>query len=252
VISAGESAAGEQWQPLLDLDGVGDAVLSAREVVDRLLSHRVLRHKAGALAAEVSLRCARASATLDGADDGLPVEPSVDSPSAGPVLAGALRAQRELPGLPAVWRTSPRQALARLHLLSAAGLAPEDELGRPAGTPGAQLVNRVTGLVRAPSGVPAVVVAAVVQAELSPAFAVAGGVVARAASRLALAERGLDPSLLVATDVGLLEEGDHAGALAAYGTGEPAGVARWLLHIAAAVESGARESLAICEALTRG
>jgi hypothetical protein len=245
VISAGHSSYGEQWQRLVDLPGVGDAVVSAREAVDRLLAHRVLRHKASAVAAEVSLRCARASAALDGGA-GLAVG------DADPVLAGALRAQAELPALLAVWRTSPRQALARLHLVAAAGRAPADQLGRPAAAQGAAVVGRVAEGMLAAGRTPAVVVAGVVEAELSAAFAVAGGVVARAASRLVLAERGLDPSLLVAVDVGHRDQGDYATALAAYGMGELGGAATWLLHSAAAVAAGARESLAICEALARG
>ena len=43
---------------------------------------------------------------------------------AGPVLAGAVRVAEEQGRLLGVWRTSPLQALARLHVLAAADLVP--------------------------------------------------------------------------------------------------------------------------------
>jgi hypothetical protein len=241
-MSVGQSSYGEQWDWWLALPGVEAAATSARATVDRLLTHRVLRQGAAAVAAEVSLRCARASASLDPSGAGADER----------VLAGAVRAQAELPALVRVWGSSPRQALARLHLLAAAGIAPHDEVGRPAGGGGAQAVGRAVGLASAAGRAPAVVVAAVVHAELTSAFATAGGVVARAVARLVLAERGLDPSLLVAVDVGHLEQGGYEAALAAYRTGDAGGAEAWLLHAAAAVEAGATESLAICEAMARG
>lgn len=242
MTSAGQSSYGERWDVVLALPGLADAVLSARATVDRLLAHPVLRQRAGAVAAEVSLRCGRASASLE-SDSGVADEA---------VLAGSLRAQAELPSLVRVWATSPRQALARLHLLAAVGVAPADELGRPAGDHGARAVARAVASAAAAGPTPAIVVAAGVGAELGTAFGSVSGVVARAAARLVLAERGLDPSLLVAVDVGHLERGGYDAALAAYRTGEPDGVAAWLLHNAGAVDAGAAESLAICEAIVRG
>jgi hypothetical protein len=240
VTSAGQPSSGDSWDSLLALPGVADAVLATREAVDRLLAHRVVRRGGAPIAAEVSLRCARASARLDdGADE-------------GPLLPGSLRVQAELPALLGVWRTAPRQALARLHLLAARGLAPDDEVGRPDGAGGAEAVARALALVSSARRAPAVVVAALVHAQLASAFALAGGVVGRAAARLVLAERGLDPSLLVAVDVGRLDVGGYSAALGAYGLGGPEAVTSWLLLEAAAVQAGARESLALCEAIARG
>ena len=76
---------------------------------------------------------------------------------------------------------------------------------------------------------PAVVVAAIVQAEILSldAFAPASGVVARAAARLTLIQRGLDPKSLVVIEVGHLElVAESSSALAGYRAGEPAGVCR--------------------------
>jgi len=52
--------------PLLDLPGVTDALAAAREAVDRLLNHRVLRRQSAAVSSESALRGARASAALEG------------------------------------------------------------------------------------------------------------------------------------------------------------------------------------------
>jgi hypothetical protein len=85
------------------------------------------------------------------------------------------------------------------------------------------------------------------------AFPPAAGVVARASVRLCLIDRGLDPKSLVVVEAGHRELGDeYPDALEAYRTGTPAGIARWLVHCADAVELGAREAIAISEALGRG
>ena len=140
--------------------------------------------------------------------------------------------------------------------LAAAGISPEAELGRPIADPA--LSARLAGLAKLIAGCtaqPAVVVAAVVHAELRTLapFRTGTGVVARAAGRLTMVSRGLDPKALVVTEVGHLElVADYDAALAAYARGEPDGVARWLRHSCQATELGAREALAICEAVLRG
>jgi hypothetical protein len=97
-------------------------------------------------------------------------------------------------------------------------------------------------------------VSAVVHGELLAldAFPPVSGLVARAAARLTLMERGLDPNALVPLEAGHLElRADHERALAGYREGTPAGLTRWLVHCADAVSAAARESLAICQALSR-
>src|SRR4051812_18683406 len=100
-MSAGQSPYGGRGDALLPLPGVEGAVVAARVTVDLLLGHRVVRARAGAVAAEVSLRCARASASIESGRDA----------EDGPLLAGALRAEADLPALVRIWATSPRQAL---------------------------------------------------------------------------------------------------------------------------------------------
>ncbi|WP_219471173.1 oxidoreductase [Nonomuraea rhizosphaerae] len=250
------------------LPGVPEAVDEARQAVDRLYRHRVLRRASPAVSAESSLRGARASAALEGSDVALDV--LRQGQASDPVVQGALRASAALGALGPVWRKTPRQALARLHTLAAVGLADESSLGRPrtdgslsgdsssgdSSTAAADLAARMDGLfglLGSGTKAPAIVLAAVVHAELAVLrpFGTADGVVARAAERLTLVEYGLDPKSLVAVELGHLES-PYADALAAYLTGTPEGVAQWVRHCAAAVSLGVREATAICEAMQRG
>jgi Fic family protein len=277
---------------LLPLPGVQDAVAEARTAVDGLLGHRVLRRGSAEVTAESALRGARASAELEGAGielerlrgqlmgGGTVVLPSKDERGAR-VVQGAVRLHADLGQLLVAWRHSPRQALARLHVLAAAELVPDpDALGRPRASgvvpedpvglgPAPEPVEvaaRLDGLARvltAGTSAPAVVVAAVVHGELMAlrAFGTADGLVARAAGRLVLVDRGLDPKAVSAPEVGHLELGSghgtapgsvtYADALRAYVSGRPEGVATWLVHCARAVALGAREGLAVCEAIRR-
>lgn len=267
---------------LLDLPGVTDAVARARAAVDGLLSHRVLRRRSAEVTAESALRGARASAELEGA--GIELErlrgqllaggtvtlPSKDDRGAR-VVEGAVRLHADLGSVLTSWKHSPRQALARLHVLAAGELVEESALGRPrpVGAPyddplelgpapdPLEVSARLDGLSRVltgPTTAPAVVVAAVVHGELLAlrAFGSLDGLVARAAARLVMVDRGLDPKAVSAPEVGHSElHHEYADAARGYIHGGPAGVARWIDHCASAVALGAREGLAVCEAIGR-
>jgi hypothetical protein len=241
-------------QPLLDLPGVADAAESARDAVDRLLGHRVLRASSAAVSAESALRGAQASAALEGVH--VELAELRTGTVTDPVAQGALRVAGSLGQLADSWRQAPLQALARLHLLAAAGLQEDGELGRPIAEP--EVAARLAGLatlVVSPSGVPTVLRAAVVHAELRTLvpFRVGSGVVARAASRLTGIVGGLDPKALSVPEAGHLALRDeYDDAASAYAEGDAEGVAWWLRHCCAATELGAREGLAICEAVLRG
>lgn len=235
--------------PLVDLPGVAEAVARARAALVTVHNHPVNRRGWPSTAAEAGLRAARASAALDGA----PLDQSGDTVS-DPVLAGAVRVAEQAGRLLTVWRTAPLQALARLHLLAAAGLAPEAELGRPSTS--AQTSARLAllaDLVTGATAVPAPVLAAVVHGELltlAP-FPSANGVVARAAARLTAVASGLDPKALGVPEVGHLRAGPtYRQAAAGFAGGTPAGLTTWLLHCCAQWEAGAREALSIAEART--
>jgi len=245
---------------LAELPGVADAAAAARTAVDRLLRHRLLRLRSAEVTAESARRGARASAQLDG----------LTAPGEQPPPA-VLRLYAELGHLRPAWRRAPPQALARLHVLAARGRCPEPELGRPRQDgaaedplgqgpppPPAEVAGRLQALaqlVLRPTAAPAVVVAAVVHGELLALrpFTVGNGLVARAASRLVLVEHGLDPRSAAVPEVGHAASAEaYAEAARAYCGGGIGGTAGWLVHCAAAVEAGAREGLAICEALSRG
>ncbi|GAA4632747.1 oxidoreductase [Actinoallomurus vinaceus] len=251
------------------LPDVPEAVERTREAVDRLLGHRILRRRSAEVSAESALRGARASAALEGVS--APLDEVRGGLSNDPVVQGALRVSAELGSLADIWRKAPRQALARLHALAAADAVDPDALGRPRpdddaadplelGPPPsakevAARLDVLSDLLTAPTEAPAVVVAAIVHGELLALrpFGWGDGIVARAAARLTLVDRGLDPKSLTAPEVGHLELQDTYGnALRGYTTGTPDGVARWVCHCAEAVELGARDALAVCEAFLRG
>jgi hypothetical protein len=246
------------------LPGVADAVADARGAVDRLRGHRVLRRGSAVVTTESILRGARASAALEGAD--LPLEAvrrSVQEGAplpgpAGAIIQGALRVTAESAPLLAAWERAPLQALARLHVLAAADLLPPEALGRP-GTHGTEAAERLAALARllvVPTSAPAVVVAAVVHGELLAVapFPVGNGLVARAAQRLVLVGRGLDPTAVSVPEVGHVELGaqEYAAVLRGYLAATPEGVSAWVVHCARAIALGAREGVAVCEAVQRG
>ena len=141
---------------------------------------------------------------------------------------------------------APLQVLARLHVVAAAGLVPDDALGRPrlpGEAPGdgadllradgsplpaadpAELPGRLgalADLLAAPAPVPALVVAALAHAEIATLrpFVAANGVVARAVCRALLVGRGLDPSGVAVWEAALLAAGPpYPLALAGYAAG---------------------------------
>lgn len=236
--------------PLLGLPGVAEAAEAARREVDRLLTHSSMRKHGTSVAVEAGLRCARASAALEGHD--VPLAALRAEVPDDPVVRGALRVAAELRPLVETWEHAPAQALARMHTLAASGLAEGDELGRPRA--GAEVAARIATLVDVlgRTTVPAVVVAGVVHGELlglAP-FAHANGVVARAAARVVLVARGLDPRAVSAPDVGCARDPDaYTRAAAAFAGGD---VSAFLVLWCEAVAHGAVEGIAIGEALLRG
>ena len=256
------------------LPGVAEAVESMRKAVDRVYGHRVMRRRSNELTAEAALRGARGSAALSGADWALE-EVRRRTDFSGDVeartMGAALRLSAEAGQLLSIWRQSPLRVLARLHLVAAA--SNEGEVGRPRqqGEPvdeplvelplpsAAEVSGRLDGLadlIIAGGSAPALVTAAVVHGELLALrpFASHNGLVARTAERIVLIGSGLDPKSVCPAEVGHAELGRAAylGALDGYASGTPEGMAAWIAHCGRAVELGARESTAVCEALQRG
>jgi hypothetical protein len=239
--------------PLLELPGVRDAADGARGGIDRLLGHKVLRRESAGVSTESALRGARASAALEGRD--VPLADLRAGTVDDPVVHGALRVSAGLGPMVETWSRAPGQVLARLHVLAATDLAGPEELGRPAPHAGPRL-SGLFSLITGPTSAPAVLVAALVHGEIAAMapFGTADGVVARAAGRLTGIARGLDVKAVSVPEVGFAELGRDAygAALAGYASGDPDGVAGWLVHCCRATEHGALEGLAICESLLRG
>ncbi|MDH6138298.1 MULTISPECIES: Fic family protein [Kitasatospora] len=118
--------------PLAELPGVPESVAEVRKAVDRLYGHRVMRRRAPEVTSEAALRGARASAALAGADWPLEEVRRRSDFSVGAedrIIGAALRISAEVGQLLSIWRTSPLQVLARLHLLAVGDADPA--AGRP-------------------------------------------------------------------------------------------------------------------------
>jgi hypothetical protein len=256
------------------LPGVTESVESMRKAVDRVYRHRVMRRRSNEVTSEAVLRGARGSAALSGADWALEeVRRRTDfsGEDEARVMGAALRLTAEAGQLLSIWRQSPLRVLARLHLLAGAG--GDARVGRP--RQGSETIDEplvelplpdvdevsgrldgLSGLITAGSSAPALVIAAVVHGELLALrpFGSHNGLVARAAERIVLVGSGLDPKSVCPAELGHAELGRvaYTAALDGYASGSPEGMAAWIAHCGRAVELGARESTAVCEALQRG
>jgi hypothetical protein len=233
--------------PLLELDGVAKAVQSAQDAVFGVHRHPMNLRGGSATAAEASVRAARASAAIEGADPDIPDDAAVTDP----VLAGSLRVAEAMESLLPTWRRAPRQALARLHVLAAADLvADRDALGRPRAEAAARL-DLLTQLLTGGTSAPGMVLTAVVHGELLALrpFGSADGVVARAAARLTMVATGVDPKSLTVPEVAYLRHATrYRQAAEDFASGQPSGIRDWLLFCCEAVAKGAREARGIAEA----
>jgi hypothetical protein len=266
------------------LPGVPEATDAARQACTQLRWHQALRRRmpTAAAAAESRVRGARASAALDGAEvDVDVVRDLMRGATAWPerpdpleaVLQGAVRATAETEHIRTMVVTAPSQALARLHVAAAGHLLPQPQVGRPrqAGEISREFSDlgpapdeigvrqRLSGIVELLLGArdsPAVVVAALVHAEIATVrpFVRGNGLVARAMERAVIQDSGLDPTGVAVAEVGHGAGGGAAylGALAAYGSGSPTGVALWIRHCAQAIVAGADEGRRIADAVLAG
>jgi len=278
----GVSTIADSVGSLSALPGVAEATDAARRACTQLRWHEALRHRIPAAAAESRVRGARASAALDGAEMDLgPVRDLMRGARAWPpspdpleaMVQGAVRATAETEHIRAMVVTAPSQALARVHVAAAGHLLPEPQVGRPrqAGevsrefsdlgpSPDEVVVRqRLAGIVElllCAKDSSAVVVAALVHAEIVTVrpFVRGNGLVARAMERAIVQACGLDPTGVAVVELGHGAGGGAAylGALAAYGTGSPQGVALWITHCVEAVVAGADEGGRIADAVLLG
>src|SRR5690606_9492101 len=109
--------------PLLELDGVEEAVAAARSAIDEVHWHTADRRGWPATGGEASVSAAGACAAIAGR--------SAWNPEAGevtaPLLAGSLREAEKLGGMLSTWQEAPRQALAKMHMLAAVDMVSDPE-----------------------------------------------------------------------------------------------------------------------------
>lgn len=223
------------------LEGVPSAFRAARDGIDAVLRDRGLRRSTPDDTARSLLIGAWATATLEGS--AYELEELSDGEGDATARA-AVRLSTELLGLLPTWQRSPVQALARMHALAAAGSVPDDALGRPVNPAGTQRLASLASMLGGNTEAPALVVAALAHAEIAAAgaFASHNAVVARAAERLVLVARGVDPASVTVPEAGHVSAApDYFAALEAYAA-EPNGVHRWLLYSADAFTRGAEAS----------
>ena len=218
------------------LEGVPSAFAATRDGIDALLRDRGLRRSTPEQTADSLLRGAHASAVLEGSGSTLE---QVRAGEGDPTALAAVRVSTELLALVPVLGRSPLQALARIHALTGA-----DDPGRPT-SPDAAARLRSLGQAVVTTRVPALLVASLVHAEVVAAapFASHNGLVARAAERLVLVARGVDPASLVVPEAGHLSlRAEYESNLRGYAGGTRAGLHAWLLYAAEAHARGAEAS----------
>ena len=225
------------------LEGVPSGFASARDGIDAMLRDRGLRKTSPDLTAEALLRGAWASAVLEGSSSSLE---DARSGAGDEITQASLRVSTELLGLVPVLKSSPLQAFARLHALAAGGSLPTEELGRPRDAESAGRLQVLSARLLEQTAAPAMLVAAIVHADLatSTPFASHNGIVARAVERLVLVARGVDEkSLLVPEEGHRLLRAEYESNLRAYATAPgSSGVHAWLLYAAEAYAKGAEAS----------
>lgn len=228
--------------PLLALEGVPSAYAAARDGIDALLRDRGLRRTSPEDTLESLLRGAHASAVLEGSASSLE---QMRAGTGDPLSSAALRVTAELAGLAPQLGRSPLQVFARLHVLAAKGAVDDDLLGRPRDASAAERLRRLSVLLTGPTAAPALLVAAVVHAEVATGepFASHNGLLARALERSVLVARGVDErSLTVPEAAHLSLRPAYESQLRAYRGGGSVGVHSWLLYAAEAFARGAEES----------
>ena len=193
-----------RWPGLTALEGVPSAFAAARDGIDALLRDRGLRRTAPSrppsrcCAAPMRAPCWRARSR------------PLDERAAG---AWRRDGRGRRAGLaPSCWRWCRCSGGRRCRRSRGCTRSPAagsllDDAARPAARPAsAERLAALAQLLLAPTTAPALLVAAVVHAELATAapFASHNGIVARAAERLVLVARGVDPTSLVVPEAGHL------------------------------------------------
>jgi hypothetical protein len=224
------------------LEGIPSTYAGTRDGIDSILRDRGLRRSTPEDTARSLLLGAAATASLEGSEH----DPDTLAAGGGDAVArGAVRLSTELLGLLPTWNRSPVQALARIHALAAAGTTDDADLGRPVNPDGVGRLTELAWMLGQPTEAPGLVVAALVNAEITAAgaFASHNGMIGRAAERLVLLAKGVDPASVLVPEAGHAAEPDgYRSALEAYAGGQPTGVHQWLMYASQAFTRAAEAS----------
>lgn len=227
---------------LVSLEGVPSAYAAARDGIDVMLRDRGLRRTSPETTAESLLRGAHASAVLEGSASTLA---QVRLGEGDEIAVDAVRVSTQLLALVPTLKQAPLQAFARLHAVAASGSLPPERLGRPRDPESAARLRDIATVVSSSADSPALLVAAMVHAELVTAapFGSHNGIVARAVERLVIVARGVDEKSLVVPEAGHLAlRPAYESNLRGYAEGGAAGAHAWLLYGAEAFTAGAEAS----------
>ncbi|MFC6153903.1 oxidoreductase [Nocardioides yefusunii] len=224
---------------LMALEGVPSAFASTRDGIDALLRDRGLRKTHPEDTGQALVMGAHASAVLEGSTS------TIDDVLAGRTDAtaqDALRLSAQVLSLVPQMRTAPLQAIARLHAIAGATSLGQEDLGRPRNAEVASRLQTVAKMLTSDTTAPALVVAAMVHADIATAkpFASHNGIVARAAERLVMVSRGVDATSVLVPEAGHLAlREQYESNLRAYASGTERGVHAWALYAAEAYAKGA-------------
>lgn len=227
---------------LVSLEGVPSAFAATRDGIDALLRDRGLRRTSPEQTATSLLRGAHASAVLEGSTSTFE---EVAEGAGDAIAVDAVRVSTELLSLVPVLGRAPLQALARIHAVASASSLPEERRGRPRDAASAERLRSLSEALLADTAAPALMVAALAHADLATAapFPSHNGIVARAAERLVLVARGVDPASLTVPEAGHLAHREaYESNLRGYASGEDSGIHSWLLYAPEAFASGADAS----------
>ena len=227
---------------LVSLEGVPSAFPATRDGIDALLRDRGLRRTTPEQTATSLLRGAHASAVLEGSTSTFE---EVAEGAGDAIAVDAVRVSTELLSLVPVLGRAPLQALARIHAVASASSLPEERRGRPRDAASAERLRSLSDALLAETAAPALMVAALAHADLATAapFPSHNGIVARAAERLVLVARGVDPASLTVPEAGHLAHREaYESNLRGYASGEDSGIHSWLLYAPEAFASGADAS----------
>ncbi|KXZ59038.1 Fic/DOC family protein [Brevibacterium ravenspurgense] len=264
---------------MAQVPAVAGAVERVRTACTQLRWHNALRKRMAECRAEATVRAARTSAALEGARyplnyvrEVIGAGREVTDDMSGVQLTAAVRVAAvadELSQTPDALRSGFMGHLARLSLAAGAGLADDDQLGRPrrageepgdmGGLPAApspdEVQQRLADLeaLLQDESLPGFVVACILHGEILAMrpFVIGNGLIARALFRIHMVSSGVDVTGVAVPEAALLSDAAGYGeAGAAYTSGRD--VIGWITMNAEAVEKGVGEGVQICQSVQAG